>query len=144
MDIKEILRNNGGLIGDTTRTLTEYYFNFLHNPNDLRESCRALLEYRNDFYKSIPEANGLTENEIKLLSNSFYDNLPPLMLIFYFIECYVDEKFQDLIDATMDIAYVVAMEEHQTTSQIKSQQPLIKEMSEAQVLYLEKIISTRY
>lgn len=144
MDIKEILRNNDGLIGDTTRVLTETYFNFYYNPSDLKNSCRALLEYRNGFYYSIPKVNHLTTNEISLITNSLYDNLPAIMLIFFYIECYIDENFQDIIDANIDLAYIVAIEEHKRICDIKGYSPLTSILNDEKANLLGQILDNRY
>lgn len=144
MDLKEILRNNDGLIGDTTRTLTEYYFNFIYNPKHLKKSCERLLEYRNEFYETIPKVNGLTSYEITQLSDIFHNNLPALMLIFYYIECYVDENFQEIIDASIDTAYIVAIEEHTKTARIKGHLPLTDVLSDEGAHLLSDIIESRY
>lgn len=144
MEIKEILRNNRGLIGETTRTLTEYYFNFIYNSNDLKASCRDLLEYRNGFYEFTPQVNGLTKDEITLLTNSFFDNIPALMLIFFYIECYIDEDFQKVIDSNLVLAYIVAIEEHKRISDLKKHKPIVKDLNDDETLVLQQIIGNRY
>lgn len=143
MDLKEILRNNSGLIGETTRVLTEYYYNSLYETN-LENRAENLILYRNSLYELHPTVKELSLNEVFKIKRAFKNNLPAIMLIFFYLECYPESQFQQIIDENLDVIYIVSIEEHKRVADSLGKNPIVENLSDYQANLLKEILDDRY
>lgn len=143
MSLKEILRDNPGLIGETTRVLSEYYFVSLNEIN--RENrVEDLLLYRNSLYELHPVVKALDLNEIFKIKRSFKNNIPAIMLIFFYLETYPNSNFQQIIDENLGLIYKVGIGEHKRIADMLGEEPIVEDLNDYQVNLLKEILNGRY
>lgn len=145
VDLLKILRNNRGFVGETTRVLSEFYFNLDNfSSHALRDKAYKLIDHRNSLYKKtdvVQELSAEEEQELISISNK---NLPFIFTVFFCVENFSDKKIKNEFWPNLKLIYTVAVEEHQKTAENMNNNPLIEDLNDEQEEFLIEILAKRF
>lgn len=146
-ELKSILRNNGGLIGETTRVLTEFYFNPAnYRFSDFDNPLDNLIDHRNSLYENIDQIQQLDSREISTIRSLCQNDLPYLFTIFSCLESFPNENIKKVCWGNLNLVYSVAQEEHIEATNRLGEIPIFQgsELSSEQLLFLQEILNKRF
>lgn len=141
-EIMELLRNKPGLAGDTSRVLTEYYFNFCYQEDDLKQSASDLISYRNGQYQNSDLVVPLSSETIDIIIENFSDNISCIFLIFFYVENSMNNEQKELFDEYLVEIYKVISQEHVTIAKKLKMKPIWNQISYEESLILKNITKT--
>lgn len=145
VDLLKILRNNRGFVGETTRVLSEFYFNLDNfSSHPLRDKAYKLIDHRNSLYKKIDVVQELSAEEEQELISISNKNLPFIFTVFFCVENFNDKKIKNEFRPNLKLIYTVAVEEHQKTAENMNKNPLIEHLSDEQEEFLIEILAKRF
>ena len=139
-ELFDIITNKPGYAGETARTLTEYYYNFCYDENDLVQSAFDLITYRTSLYSRFAEINQIKSEFIDNATVNFYDNIPCILFICFYLENAYDQGQKLFIDENIKIIYSVVMKEHVKTAKRLKLTPIAKQMTVEESSILKNIL----
>lgn len=145
--LKTIFRNSSGLVGETSRVLTEFYFNpknYLFSEFD--NPLENLINHRNSLYHDIDLVQELNELEVEHLIEFSKNDLPFLFSMFHCLENFDDFLMRKTSWQNINLVYSIAKEEHIKKSKVINEKPIIRLLgiSYEQRNFLNKTLKTRY
>lgn len=139
-ELIELIRTKPGYAGETSRVLTEYYYNFCYDNGDLKRSALDLLTYRSSFYSSCAEVKEIKPKLIERISHNLSDNIPGVLFILFYLENAYVQSQQIFIKDNIDIIYPIIIEEHVQTAISLGHVPIEKELTEEDYLMIENLL----
>ncbi|MCM4172461.1 hypothetical protein DHD32_13285 [Arenibacter sp. TNZ] len=139
-ELIELIRNKPGYAGETSRVLTEYYYNFCYDNRDLKKSALELLTYRSSFYTSFAEVKEIKPKLIERIAHNLSDNIPSVLFILFYLENGYVQSQQIFIADNIDTIYSIMIAEHVQTAKNLGHVPIEKELTEEDFLMIENLL----